>query len=68
MNKSSEQSWFCNKAHRKIYGVCAGLAVCYQQPIWMMRLFAVALLFVFPMVTLVAYLIAAFLLPDRYHL
>jgi phage shock protein PspC (stress-responsive transcriptional regulator) len=29
---------------------------------------AIALLFVFPVVTLVAYFVAAFLLPDRYHL
>lgn len=68
MNKSSEQSWFCNKAHRKIYGVCAGLAACYKQPIWIMRVLAIALLLVFPVATIVAYLAAAFLLPDRYQL
>jgi len=67
MNKSSEQSWFCNKAHRKIYGVCAGLAACYEQPIWVMRLLAIALLFVFPVAAIIGYLVAAFLLPDRYH-
>jgi phage shock protein C len=67
MNNSSEQSWFCNKTHRKIYGVCAGLAACYQQPIWIMRLLAIALLFVFPVAAIVAYLAAAFLLPDRYQ-
>lgn len=67
MNKSSAQSWFCNKAHRKIYGVCAGLAACYEQPIWVMRLLAIALLVVFPVATIVGYLVAAFLLPDRYQ-
>lgn len=68
MNNSSEQRWFCNKAHRKIYGVCSGLAACYQQPIWIMRLLAIALLLVFPVAAIVAYLAAAFLLPDRYQL
>lgn len=67
MNKSSEQSWFCNKAHRKIYGVCAGLAACYEQPIWLMRVLAIALLFVFPVAAIAGYLVAAFLLPDRYQ-
>lgn len=68
MNNSSNQSWFCNKAHRKIYGVCAGFAAYYDQPIWLMRVLAVALLLMFPLAAVIGYFAAAFLLPDRYQL
>ena len=68
MNKSTQQSWYCNKAHRKIYGVCAGFAAFYEQPIWLMRVLALLVLFTFPVPAVVTYLVAAFLLPDRYIL
>jgi len=68
MNNTTERRWYCNKAHKKIAGVCAGFAAYYQQPRWMIRVLAVLLLLSFPVAALAAYLLAACLLPDRYVL
>ncbi len=57
--------WYCARAYRKVAGVCAGFAGYYQQPRWLIRLLAVMLLLMFPLVTLMAYLVAAVVLPER---
>ncbi|MCT6701149.1 PspC domain-containing protein [Rheinheimera sp. 4Y26] len=66
MNRSNHHNWYCNKAHKKISGVCAGLAAYYQQPRWLVRVLAILLLLTFPVAAVAAYLLAACLLPDRY--
>lgn len=54
-----------DKYHSKISGVCAGLARHWQQPRWLVRVLALLCLFVLPMVSVVAYFVAALLLPAR---
>jgi phage shock protein C len=57
--------WYCARAYRKIAGVCAGFAGYYQQPRWLIRLLAVILLVMFPVAAILAYLVAAVVLPNR---
>lgn len=57
--------WYCARAHRKVAGVCAGFADYYRQPRWLIRILAVILLLLFPVATIVAYLVASAVLPDR---
>ena len=57
--------WYCARADRKIAGVCAGFAGYYQQPRWLIRLLAVILLVMFPVAAILAYLVAAVVLPNR---
>ncbi len=54
-----------DKRHEKISGVCAGLARHYSYPRWGIRLAAIFALFTFPMITLIAYIVAAIILPNR---
>lgn len=65
MNSENTNGWFCSQQHRKVSGVCAGLADYYQQPRWMIRLVAILLLITAPLITISAYFIAAVLLPQR---
>ncbi len=51
--------------HKKVSGVCAGIARYYQVPRLAVRIAAVVSLFMFPAVTGVAYIVAALLLPSR---
>lgn len=57
--------WYCARSYRKVAGICAGMAGYYQQPRWFIRTLAVILLLLFPLATVVAYLVAAAVLPDR---
>lgn len=57
--------WYCARAYRKIAGVCAGFAGYYQQPRWLIRLLALVLLVTFPVAAILAYLVAAVVLPNR---
>jgi phage shock protein C len=57
--------WYCARAYRKVAGVCAGFAGYYQQPRWLIRTLAIILLLMFPLAVIVAYLVAAAVLPDR---
>ncbi len=68
MNKNSHYGWFCNKASRKIFGVCSGLAAYYGHSVSMVRIIAVLLLFAFPGLTFLAYVCAGLVLPSRYEL
>ena len=57
--------WYCARAYRKVAGVCAGFAGYYRQPRWLIRGLALLLLLLFPVATIVAYLVSAAILPDR---
>jgi phage shock protein C len=59
------ERWYCARAYRKIAGVCAGFAGYYQQPRWLVRTLAILLMLIFPLATIIAYLVAAAILPDR---
>ena len=51
--------------HKKVSGVCGGIANHYELPRLGVRIAAVISLFSFPVVTGVAYIVAAILLPTR---
>jgi phage shock protein PspC (stress-responsive transcriptional regulator) len=51
--------------HSKVSGVCAGLAKHWDQPRWLIRVAAIALLIALPMPTAVAYIMAVLLIPSR---
>lgn len=65
MTSYDTDRWYCARAFRKVAGVCAGFAGYYQQPRWLIRILAVILLLLFPVATIIAYLVAAVILPDR---
>jgi len=54
-----------DNVHKKVSGVCGGIARHYELPRIGVRIAAVASLFMFPVVTGVAYVVAAILLPSR---
>lgn len=54
-----------DKIRAKLSGVCAGLARHWGTEPWLIRLAALVLFFHLPMVVLVAYIIAAMVLPAR---
>jgi len=66
MRDRTTNHWFCNKANRKIAGVCSGIAAGHHFNVTAVRLCAVLLLLTFPGVVLTAYIVAALLLPSRY--
>ena len=66
MRNYRENRWYCNKADRKIAGVCSGLARAYGQNALVIRLVAVLAFMALPGVMLMAYLAAALILPNRY--
>ncbi|GLX78045.1 hypothetical protein tinsulaeT_13850 [Thalassotalea insulae] len=51
--------------HKKVSGICGGIARHYQLPRLGVRIAAIVSLFMFPVVTAVAYITAAILLPER---
>jgi len=51
--------------HKKVSGVCAGIAKYYQLPRLAVRIAAILALITFPVATGVAYIVAAMLLPTR---
>ena len=48
-----------------ILGVCAGIAECFDWPVWLTRVGALALGWFFPVSVVVAYLVAALIMPER---
>lgn len=48
-----------------ILGVCAGIAEAFDCPVWLTRVGALALGWCFPVSTVVAYVVAALLMPQR---
>ncbi|WP_039989782.1 PspC domain-containing protein [Paraglaciecola arctica] len=51
--------------HRKVSGVCAGLAKHWSLPRLLVRVIAVVCLISLPMVTAIAYITATVLIPNR---
>jgi phage shock protein C len=51
--------------HKKLSGVCAGIAKHYEFPRLAVRLAAIGALIIFPLATGVAYVVAAILLPTK---
>jgi len=51
--------------HKKLSGVCGGIAAFYQLPRVAVRIAAVGALIIFPIATGVAYIVAAVLLPTK---
>lgn len=66
MRTHCDNRWYCNKADRKIAGVCGGLARAYGHNTTLIRCVAVFAFLAMPTVLLVAYLAAALILPNRY--
>jgi len=57
-----------DSAHKKLSGVCAGIAKHYDLPRLAVRIAAIAALIMIPVATGVAYVVASVLLPEsRYH-
>ena len=54
--------------HKKLSGVCAGIAKYYNLPRLVVRILAILALITFPVATGVAYIVAAMLLPTRSNL
>ncbi|MEO8779898.1 MAG: PspC domain-containing protein [Rhodanobacter sp.] len=48
-----------------ILGVCAGIAKCFDWPVWLTRVGALALGWFFPLSVVVAYFVAALIMPER---
>jgi phage shock protein PspC (stress-responsive transcriptional regulator) len=49
--------------HKKISGVCAGIANHYHYPRWGIRIAAIVALFSFPVLTIIAYIVASLVIP-----
>ncbi|WP_339720880.1 PspC domain-containing protein [uncultured Paraglaciecola sp.] len=54
-----------DSVHRKVSGVCAGLAKHWSVPRLLVRIVAVVCLITLPMVTAIAYITATVLIPNR---
>jgi len=69
MNRSSEEyppHRLCRDPERGvILGVCTGIAEHFDWPVWLTRIIALALGWFFPMHVVVAYAVAALVLPER---
>lgn len=48
-----------------ILGVCAGIAECFNWPVWLTRVGALVLGWCFPVSVVVAYIVAALIMPER---
>lgn len=51
--------------HKKLSGVCGGIARYYNMERWLVRGLTLLALVVFPMATGIAYLVASILMPSR---
>lgn len=60
-------SFYKDRLNKKVSGVCAGLALGNNLPVWAVRLAAVCALLVFPVATILAYFVAGLVLPARYY-
>ncbi|WP_077342524.1 PspC domain-containing protein [Pseudocolwellia agarivorans] len=60
-----KRTLYKDNVHKKLSGVCGGLARYYGLPRFGVRLAAVVSMFVFPVVVGVAYVVAALLIPNR---
>ncbi len=68
VNKSINDRLAKDSTHKKLTGVCAGIAKHYDLPRLAVRLAAIATLIMIPVATGVAYVVASVLLPEsRYQ-
>lgn len=51
--------------NRNLSGVCAGVARHYNLPAWLVRVAVIAFGCFFPVLAVLGYLLAVFLMPDR---
>ena len=58
--------FYKDRLNKKVSGVCAGIANHYEVDSWLVRLAALVTLFMFPLMTLLGYGIAHWLMPSRY--
>lgn len=56
-----------DRINKKITGVCAGIARYFNCPSWVTRLTAVIAFISIPGITLVAYIVASLILPNRQY-
>lgn len=49
-----------------ILGVCAGIAECFDWPLWLTRIAVLAIGWIFPIPVAIAYAVAALLMPERH--
>jgi len=64
-NYSVQKTLTKDVIHKKLSGVCGGIAKHYELPRIVVRIAAVVALFSFPVVTGVAYIVASLLLPSK---
>ena len=69
MNGSTDE-YHQRRLHRDserglILGVCTGIAESFEWPVWLTRIAVLALGWCFPVSTVVAYVVAALVLPQR---
>jgi phage shock protein PspC (stress-responsive transcriptional regulator) len=63
---SVKKTLYKDNIHKKLSGVCGGLANYYGVPRLAVRVGAVVSMFMFPVVVGVAYVVAALLIPNKY--
>lgn len=63
-NHSFKRRLSKDEDHKKVSGVCAGIAKHYDLPRVVVRLAAIGALIMLPVATGVAYIVASMLLPD----
>ncbi|WP_440875008.1 PspC domain-containing protein [Thalassotalea sp. PLHSN55] len=63
-NYSVEKTLAKDVVHKKLTGVCAGVANYYQLPRWGVRVAAICALITLPAATGVAYVVATVLMPN----
>ncbi len=63
--KSVNKNLCKDSVHKKLTGVCAGIAKHYDYPRLVVRVAAIAALIMLPVVTGVAYVVASILLPSH---
>lgn len=64
MREQHNQKWRLDRQHGKLAGVCAGFARHYDHSVGLIRLMAIVLFICFPLAMLVAYGLAAMILPN----
>lgn len=69
MNRSRDTSrrhpFYRDSERGVILGVCAGIAAAFDWPVWLTRVGALALGWFFPVTVVVAYVVAALIMPER---
>jgi len=64
-NEYRQRKLYRDSERGVIFGVCTGMAECFDWPVWLTRLAVLALGWFFPVSVVMAYIIAALILPER---